>query len=668
MYASAEADVRSIAQALNQDIATRHAYMHKLVAYMAKSPRVYSLAAVDRKTADEIMPELVKEIGFNLTFTDASGKLTAESGSKDPRIDRSRDIPVAEALTGRSWRGVVTRNQVVCVACSEPFYYSNTLGGTITAYDPVSNSLGIISSDQSQREVAFVDGDRILPNNIGLDSKTIIEKNHAWSLDLGGQNYTAIYSNWPVSSGVEKLGFVVLRPKDAVYSAYRQFTIAFLVALLFLVVIGIFGGTRLGTGIVSSLDSVVNASIILKNGGWPEPLKISRNDEIGQLADTFNQMTAALRESQERLVKMIDLDPLTELPSHRRIMEILGHELDTFAREQEPVTLMLLDADNFGEYNHRFGHFAGDAWLKKLGRSIQSLCSGCTAVGRLEGEKFAVVFPNGSVEDAEALYKALKPTLGPVTLSAGSASYSSPLGDVDGLLAAATLALLRAKQLGKNQFCDFGMVVESDGNEPLQVYAKLKDGTYDTVRVLAEAVDAKDTYTRGHSDRVAQLGADLARFNGENPELVEKIWKCGTLHDVGKIGVPDAILAKSGPLTEDEMRTMQTHTLIGETIVRKVPHLRELLCGVRSHHERFDGKGYPDGLAGDQIPLIARYLAIADTYDAITSDRPYRPGSSPETALKVIRQNAGTQFDPELANRFVAMMEIALADQFPLLC
>ena len=137
---------------------------------------------------------------------------------------------------------------------------------------------------------------------------------------------------------------------------------------------------------------------------------------------------------------------------------------------------------------------------------------------------------------------------------------------------------------------------------------------------------------------------------------VELIHTTGTLHDVGKIGVPDSILQKPGKLEAEERSIMETHPVLGEVIVRKAPQLALTLPGVRHHHERWDGGGYPDGLAGRSIPDTARILAIADTYDAMTSDRPYRKGLSAETALREIERGGGTQFDPDLSTAFVAMM------------
>jgi HD-GYP domain-containing protein (c-di-GMP phosphodiesterase class II) len=174
---------------------------------------------------------------------------------------------------------------------------------------------------------------------------------------------------------------------------------------------------------------------------------------------------------------------------------------------------------------------------------------------------------------------------------------------------------------------------------------------------LAEAVDAKDRYTRGHSQRVAEYAKALAQASGYDEGFVELVYVSGTLHDVGKIGVPDEVLKKTSRLTDEEFAQIKLHPELGEKIVMQIPELRDTLPGVRSHHERYDGRGYPDRLAGEQIPLIARILSIADAFDAMTSDRSYREGMTFEHALSQIREGSGSQFDPDLAATFVAMME-----------
>jgi HD-GYP domain-containing protein (c-di-GMP phosphodiesterase class II) len=155
---------------------------------------------------------------------------------------------------------------------------------------------------------------------------------------------------------------------------------------------------------------------------------------------------------------------------------------------------------------------------------------------------------------------------------------------------------------------------------------------------------------------VAEYASELARYVGLPKGEVDLVYITGTLHDVGKIGVPDAILQKEGRLTAEERAIIETHPVLGEIIVRKAPQLAPTLPGVRYHHERWDGLGYPDRLSGKAIPYLARILAVADTFDAMTSNRPYRAGMPRDRALEEINRSAGTQFDSDLARAFVTMM------------
>ena len=176
---------------------------------------------------------------------------------------------------------------------------------------------------------------------------------------------------------------------------------------------------------------------------------------------------------------------------------------------------------------------------------------------------------------------------------------------------------------------------------------------------LVNAVDAKDAYTRGHAQAVTEGALLLARELGLSTEVCSALRIAGLLHDVGKIGIPEAILGKPGRLSEDEFAVMRRHPVIGVEICRPLRSrlVRQALPIIRHHHERIDGRGYPDGLAGDAIPLLARIAAISDAYDAMTSDRPYRPGMSPAQALEILLRGAGTQWDAGLVHTFIDLLD-----------
>jgi HD-GYP domain-containing protein (c-di-GMP phosphodiesterase class II) len=177
-----------------------------------------------------------------------------------------------------------------------------------------------------------------------------------------------------------------------------------------------------------------------------------------------------------------------------------------------------------------------------------------------------------------------------------------------------------------------------------------------TMAALCQAVETKDFYTRGHSERVSRGSAMIAREVGMRASRVEAIRYAGMLHDVGKLGVPTTVLQKSGPLSEDEFAAIQLHPMRGLEIVREIGFLDEALAGIMHHHERIDGRGYPMGLAGDEIPEFARVIAVADAFDAMTSNRSYRGARSIEEAIADLRRWSGTQFDPALVDAFVAAL------------
>lgn len=187
------------------------------------------------------------------------------------------------------------------------------------------------------------------------------------------------------------------------------------------------------------------------------------------------------------------------------------------------------------------------------------------------------------------------------------------------------------------------------------VYEEQRQLFLGTVQALTAAIDAKDRYTRGHSDRVAHLSARLAEASGMTPEEVHRVWLAGLVHDVGKIGVPEAVLCKQGRLSDEEFDAIKKHPEIGHTILKGIRPLADVLPGVLYHHEKYDGRGYPKQLVGQQIPMLARIISLADTFDAMSSTRSYRPAMPREKVLEEIRRCAGTQFDPGLAMLFVEL-------------
>ncbi len=187
------------------------------------------------------------------------------------------------------------------------------------------------------------------------------------------------------------------------------------------------------------------------------------------------------------------------------------------------------------------------------------------------------------------------------------------------------------------------------------------DGQETVIVSLALAIEAKDPYTQGHCARLAEYAALLGADLGFTERDLQRLRMAAMLHDIGKIAIPEEVLRKPEPLTNEEYRVMRSHPAIGENICRPLRSARPILPAIRHHHEHWDGRGYPDGLRGEEIPLLARIIAIVDAYDAMSSDRPYRAGLAGEAALEVLRENKGPQWDPALIERFVPLMARQLA-------
>ena len=268
----------------------------------------------------------------------------------------------------------------------------------------------------------------------------------------------------------------------------------------------------------------------------------------------------------------------------------------------------------------------------------------------------ATLFQKSAAEDWK---RPLNPADSPLAAIAGGQVVAQPIshdGRIVGiLLAGGKTGATNEASSGELQFLDASADFLAIFQENASRFAEQKALFLGTLRALTASVDAKDRYTCGHSDRVSILAAACAQRLGLSVSLVEQYRIAGLVHDVGKIGTPEAILTKIGRLTEAEFTEVKRHPQTGYRILKDIPALCEVLPGVLHHHERFDGAGYPDGLAGEAIPLIARVLALADTFDAMRSNRSYRSARSHEAAIAEIRRCAGTQFDPRLAQVFIGI-------------
>ncbi len=400
----------------------------------------------------------------------------------------------------------------------------------------------------------------------------------------------------------------------------------------------------------------------------------------------------------ERIGEMKNLssgvDNLTGLSTHRVFQEKLAGEIQKASTLKSSLSVVIFDVNNISQINRELGHAKGDEIIRTVADKIAQSSSDKSMIGRYGGDEIAIIMPNTSVDEAKyfseyvaySLSCCLIDNVGPIRVSIGIASYPDATMDQEKLLILAEQATYISQSKGyqngmasiiSSQDFDFwdDMALNSFASVLTKRHAQVgisfeeelvkkfhneeiisKHHLLDVVTSLASAIDAKDTYTKGHSTGVARYSEALARAAGLEEDEIERIKLGAVLHDVGKIGIPENILRKPAPLSDEEWKIMKQHPTIGaEKVIQPNRQLIDLIPMVKYHHERYDGKGYPEGLKGTDIPLAARIVSVADAYHALVSDRPYRKGMSIEKACEILKEGAGTQWDKELVRTFISI-------------
>jgi diguanylate cyclase (GGDEF)-like protein len=358
-----------------------------------------------------------------------------------------------------------------------------------------------------------------------------------------------------------------------------------------------------------------------------------------------------------RAMRLALTDPLTGLGNHRHFHERLQRDLDKAQAEGFPMTLILLDIDNFKQVNDGFGHPVGDRVLAQLATRLRQ---GGEAF-RLGGDEFSLLLPRRDEHEGLSVARSIIDRIGQtelehggrVSVSAGIATYPQHGVERSELVRVADSALYLAKEQGKN--C--ARVYRPDLLEIAEL-RRLAEGPDRAARLraaasLAHAVDVRDAYTGSHSYMVGEIAGRVAKRMGLESEQIELTRLAGSLHDLGKLAIPEEILRKPGPLNEAERLVLERHPQIGFRMLDSLG-VEPVATWVLHHHERWDGRGYPDKLYAGDIPLGSRILFVADAYDAMTSERVYRRKLSHDRAIEELERCAGTQFDPDVVDAFKA--------------
>ncbi len=382
--------------------------------------------------------------------------------------------------------------------------------------------------------------------------------------------------------------------------------------------------------------------------------------------------------TQDELLHMEQValsDPLTGLPNHRTMMDQMEKELEHCQRTQESCAVVFIDLDHFKHINDTWGHRAGDAVLREASSRLKKSIRKGDVVGRYGGEEFVLLLSNTNLQDARQTAERFRATIadepcilvpGEETLNGSSISFTASIGVAvygehgntrEALIEAADRAMYYAKQTGRNQVCQAG----EEKDLTAQILSGISQGQFTEtigVKTLSAVATIHDGKTSAHANRMVRLAEETARGLGRTEEEIHLVRLAALFHDIGKIGIPDAILHKPGPLTEEEWTVMRRHPVLGQHILEQVGGLFELLSHiVVAHHEHWDGRGYPHGLAQEAIPLGARILTVVDSYDAMTSERPYRKPLPVTYARTELQRCAGSQYDPHVVEVFLQVLD-----------
>lgn len=443
--------------------------------------------------------------------------------------------------------------------------------------------------------------------------------------------------------GIPAWTVVLSRPRSAVVAPVTGFRREYVILLaVTLLVVLLLSNVQIRKSLVP-LERLREGTRRVAAGDYGTPVEVESEDEFRDLANAFNRMTDRVRRNIQTLTAVgeVDRSILSQLDTEQIVATVLRRAPDLFGARR--VRVVVLDApgrEGGWLYDPAPSSGEDDGWERRRFRMDADIGA---LLGSADGPVDAP--PDLELDGAGSGTAPGRTLLVPVRLPEGVAGSLvlelPPEGGLD----------RDARQAARHLADQLGVALSNAA-----LLEELDQLTWGALTALARSIDAKSAWTAGHSERVTAMAVAVGEEIGLEAESLERLRRGAILHDIGKIGVPAEILDKPGPLDDTEWKRMTDHTIIGVRILEPVAQFEDVIPIVRSHHERWDGDGYPDGLAGEEIPFLARLLSVPDAFDAMTSERPYRSALSVERAVEILGEEAGRQFDPEIAEAMVRLV------------
>lgn len=368
----------------------------------------------------------------------------------------------------------------------------------------------------------------------------------------------------------------------------------------------------------------------------------------------------------EKLENLVNKDGLTGVYNHRYFQDSLKELIINAKKKKSKLAMILTDIDYFKHYNDLYGHQKGDEILRCIGEILRDNSGEKSITARYGGEEFAIILPNTNEEEALEIANKIRMIIektkfygeenqpnGVLTVSMGISTFPDKARNEVELIKSADDALYRAKFFNKNRVETYSSILDDLKNDIEEKDIELVT----SIKTLISVINAKDRYTYGHSERVVLYSKLLAEKLGLSREDKTNLIQGSFMHDIGKINISKEILLKKMPLTKEEWEILKSHPEEGIEIIKPVKSLEKIIPIIKHHHERFDGTGYPSNLKGEEIPYLSRVLSVVDSFDAMTSNRPYNKRKTYEEAIVELRNFSGTQFDPSIAEKFIEVIE-----------